>query len=230
MMTGLDTINHGVFTIDRGIDSRTPTLAELLKAKGFYNAAFTGGFLVSGRFGFDRGFDTFRTVGGVGNKSAAAQLFRKASRWIEQHLDRNFFLFLHTYQIHAPYESEEPWNRRYLREGAAPIGRRFTDIERFMPVSEEMRRDIVGRYDGEIRYTDESLIRPLIAKLKDLGIYDRTMIVLTSDHGEEFFSSIKPGFTPTACMKKWSAFRSSSNFSAPGTPEEPCTAPPMEST
>ncbi len=186
MMTGLDTINHGVYTIDRSIDPRTPTLAELLKVKGFYNAAFTGGVLVSGRFGFDRGFESYGTLGGVGDRDAAAQLCEKASRWIEHHLDRDFFLFLHTYQIHCPYKSEAPWDRRYVREDAALIGPRFRDFERFKPVSEEIRRDIVGLYDGEIRYTDESLIRPLVAKLKDLGIYDRTMIVLTADHGEEF--------------------------------------------
>jgi arylsulfatase A-like enzyme len=192
MMTALNTINHGVFTPDFRLDPATPTLAELLKTKGFYNAAFTGGGYVSGFYGFSKGFDSFRVLGEVVDPDAAAKLAEKATRWIERNLDRDFFLFLHTYQIHNPYHAEEPWNRRYLREGAGlseldmtPLG--FNHEERFKPVSEEMRRDIVGLYDGEIRYTDESLIGPLVAKLKALGIYDRTMIVLTSDHGEEFF-------------------------------------------
>jgi arylsulfatase A-like enzyme len=47
--------------------------------------------------------------------------------------------------------------------------------------------NIVGLYDGEIRYTDEKLIGPLIQKLKDMGMYDQTMIIFTSDHGEEFY-------------------------------------------
>jgi arylsulfatase A-like enzyme len=192
MMTALNTINHGVFSPDFRLDPATPTLAELLKAKGFRNAAFTGGGYVSGFYGFSKGFDSFRVLGEVNDSDAAAKLADKATRWIERNLDRDFFLFLHTYQIHNPYHAEEPWNRRYLREGAelsdldmTPL--RFNHEERFKPLSEEMRGDIVGLYDGEIRYTDESLIGPLVAKLRALGIYDRTMIILTSDHGEEFF-------------------------------------------
>jgi arylsulfatase A-like enzyme len=57
----------------------------------------------------------------------------------------------------------------------------------FKELTEKERQNIIGLYDGEIRYTDEQLIGPLIATLKDLGLYDRTMIIFTSDHGEEFF-------------------------------------------
>ena len=188
MMTGLDTINHGVLGADRRMDPRIPMLAELLKAKGFRNAAFTGGGLVHERFGFDRGFDSYDTVAAIGNANAAARTLKKASAWIERHLDRDAFLFLHTYQIHYPYRSQAPWGRRYAGEGAHQAADRIRNTSnRYDPLSEEMTRDVVGLYDGSIRYTDESLIGPLVAKLKELGIYDRTMIVLTSDHGEAFF-------------------------------------------
>lgn len=188
MMTGLSTVNHGVFGIELRMDPRIPTLAELLKAKGFANAAFGGGGLVNDHFGFDRGFDRFETVGTIGAANAAARLGERAFRWIEEHRDRDVFLFLHTYQIHGPYRSEAPWNGRYLRGGPIPRLDRIGHFDkRFTPVSDEMRRDIIGLYDGAIRYTDENLIGPLVAKIRNLGIYDRTMIVLTSDHGEEFF-------------------------------------------
>ncbi len=192
MMTALESINHGVFTTDARLNPLTPTLAELLKAKGFYNAAFTGGGFVSGFFGFHKGFDSFRVLGGVTDSDAAAKLGEKASRWIEKNADRDSFLFLHTYQIHNPYHSEEPWNHRYLREGAPMSALDMTRLQfnhrkRFEPQSEPSRGDIISLYDGEIRYTDETLIGRLVAKLKALGLYDRTMIILTSDHGEEFF-------------------------------------------
>lgn len=188
MMTGLDTIRHGVLGADRRMDPKIPVLAELLKAKGFCNAAFTGGGLVHERFGFDRGFDSYETVTSIGDPKAAARTFRKASDWIERHLDRDAFLFLHTYQIHYPYRPPAPWSRRYAGERAAEaLGLIRHTSHRYDPLSEDMARDISGLYDGGIRYTDESLIGPLVAKLKELGIYDRTMIVLTSDHGEGFF-------------------------------------------
>ncbi len=192
MMTSRDTINHGVCAPDLSLDPATPTLAELLKAKGFYNAAFTGGGYVSGFYGFNKGFDSFRVVSGVVEADAAARLSGEATRWIERNLDRDFFLFLHTYQIHTPYKAEKPWGLRYLRPESGlteldmtPFGVNDEKLYRSLP--EELRGDIVALYDGEIRYTDECLIGPLVAKLKALGVYDRTMIVLTSDHGEEFF-------------------------------------------
>ena len=192
LMSALESINHGVVTTEARLDPLTPTLAELLKAKGFYNAAFTGGGFVSGFFGFNKGFDSFRVLGGVTDSDAAARLGEKAARWIEENVDRDSFLFLHTYQIHNPYHSEEPWNHRYLREGAPMSALDMTQLQfnhrkRFSPESEQSRGDIISLYDGEIRYTDETLIGRLVAKLKALGIYDRTMIILTSDHGEEFF-------------------------------------------
>ena len=191
MMTALDTINHGVATPELRLDPMTPTLAELLKAGGFYNAAFTGGGFVSGFYGFYKGFDSFRVLGEVADPDGAARLADKAVRWIEENADRDAFLFLHTYQIHNPYFAEEPWRRRYLRPEAphdaldmSPL--LFNHQNRFKPLPPQEVADIVGLYDGEIRYTDEALVGAVVAKLKGLGLYDRTMIVLTSDHGEEF--------------------------------------------
>jgi arylsulfatase A-like enzyme len=57
----------------------------------------------------------------------------------------------------------------------------------FRELSEEDRQNIIGLYDGEIRYTDEKLIGPMITALKNAGVYDRSMIIFTSDHGEEFY-------------------------------------------
>jgi len=57
----------------------------------------------------------------------------------------------------------------------------------FKKIPETEIRNIIGLYDGEIRYTDEKLIGQLVNKLKQLGVYQQTMIIVTSDHGEEFF-------------------------------------------
>jgi len=59
--------------------------------------------------------------------------------------------------------------------------------EIYRKLSEEERKNIIGLYDGEIRYTDEKLIKPLLEKLKEMNLYDQTMIIFTSDHGEEFY-------------------------------------------
>ena len=54
-------------------------------------------------------------------------------------------------------------------------------------MSEDERGNLIALYDGEINYTDDIFIKPLIRKLKDLGLYDKTLIIFTSDHGEEFY-------------------------------------------
>jgi arylsulfatase A-like enzyme len=64
---------------------------------------------------------------------------------------------------------------------------RFNHENRYKSVSEDLKQNIIDLYDAEIRYTDESLVKPLMDKLKKLDLYDNTMIILTSDHGEEFF-------------------------------------------
>jgi arylsulfatase A-like enzyme len=106
--------------------------------------------------------------------------------------DRNLFLFLHTYQLHAPFGPREPYNRYYLRDASArgAIDAENLNInheDRYKALTGEMRRNMIDLYDADIRYVDATLIGPLVAKLKSLGIQDRTLIVLTSDHGEEFF-------------------------------------------
>jgi hypothetical protein len=119
LMTSLNSISHGVAAPGYRLNPDVPTLAELLKTRGFYNVAITGGGFVSGFFGFCKGFDSYRALGAVTDSDAAGRLYASASRWIEDNLEKSFFLFLHTYQVHNPFDSGEPNNKRYLRSGAA---------------------------------------------------------------------------------------------------------------
>jgi arylsulfatase A-like enzyme len=192
MMTGLQPVNHGVAARDYRLNPGVPTLAEILKENGFYNIALTGGGLVSGFFGFNRGFDRYQVVGRITNPDSAEALARAACQALEMNRDRNLFLFLHTYQLHAPFGPREPYNRYYLRDASArgAIDAENLNInheDRYKALTGEMRRNMIDLYDADIRYVDATLIGPLVAKLKSLGIQDRTLIVLTSDHGEEFF-------------------------------------------
>ena len=192
IMTALNTINHQVYARENELDSFVHTLAEFLKTKGYFNVAFTGGGYVSGFYGFDRGFDSYRVTARPLARDAAEDLYSETSRWLEDNQDKSFFLFLHTYQIHDPYDSPESYNKLFREPSdaltvmdEARLG--IYHANRFRPLDEDTRRNLVNLYDGEIRHTDEALIGPLLEKLRALSLYDRTMIILTSDHGEEFF-------------------------------------------
>jgi len=131
--------------------------------------------------------------GDINVPDQADRIGRASLDWIRRHKDRNFFLFVHTYQIHSPYESPPPYNESFLSEGTE--FKRF-DLKKFRfyqenrfnpPPTDEFRQNIIDIYDAGILYTDEVLIKALVDELKALGLYDNTMIILLSDHGEEFY-------------------------------------------
>lgn len=193
LLTSLHGVHHQVYHGDESMDPILVTLADVLRQHGLYCAAFTGGGFVSSIYGFSKGFDTYsEDAGNVFSQDSAEHLFRLVSEWLDSHKDKGFFLFLHTYQPHNPYDCPYPYKTMFLEEEAKW---RHLDLMNFLggkqgifkALSEEERQNVIGLYDGEIRYTDEELIGPLIDKLKKIGIYDQTMIVFTSDHGEEFY-------------------------------------------
>lgn len=193
MLTSLHGVRHQVYREDERMDPNLITLADIFRENQFMCAAFTGGGFVSSAYGFSKGFDSYNEgVGGVFHQDSAERVFRAASNWIDRHVERDFFLFLHTYQPHSPYACPPPYKVMFLNDQS-----KFGHVDLiqhlggrqgiFKPLPTDERQNIIDLYDGEIRFTDEKLIGPLIEKLKSIGIYDRCLIIFTSDHGEEFY-------------------------------------------
>ncbi len=192
LLTSLFDINHGVYNPTDRMDDSLVTLAEVIKQNHFLASAFTGGGYVSHHFGFSRGFDTYKEGEGAASYNNSAELVaHAASEWIERNKDKSFFLFLHTYQVHSPFNTPAPYNTMFLDRDAAwqaaDTDEVFGKHAIFKEMSDAERRNLIGLYDAEIRYTDEALLKPVVDKLKALGLYEAAMIVFTSDHGEEFF-------------------------------------------
>jgi arylsulfatase A-like enzyme len=179
-----------------------PTLAEVLTASDFRCVGLTDGGNVNPAHGFDRGFQTYtRELTG-----AQAQVDDALARLPELTAPgaARFFLFWHTYQIHAPYVPPEPYLSAWapaaydglLKPVIASLeGKSFNerwsamptvfwkDRERFgWPESAYLR----GLYNGEIRFTDTQLER-LFDALRASGVFDDSIVIVLSDHGEEFF-------------------------------------------
>ena len=193
LMTSLHGVHHQVYYDREKMDSNILTMADILRQNNFSCSSLTGGGFVSSVYGFSKGFDTYHDgVGGVFQQDSAGLLFRVVSEWLDREKNKNFFLFLHTYQTHNPYACPYPYKTMFTREGAKW---RHIDLVSYLGgkpglfkrLPEEERQNIIDLYDGEIRYTDEKLIGPLIGKLKEMELYDQTMIIFTSDHGEEFY-------------------------------------------
>jgi arylsulfatase A-like enzyme len=179
-----------------------PTLAEVLTAGGLRCVGLTDGGNINPAHGFDRGFETYtRELTG-----AEAQV-DDALQWLStlrQPGAGRFFLFWHTYQIHAPYVPPEPFLSNWAPAGydgdlkaviASLEGKSFNERWSAMPTLFWKDRDnfgwnesayLRGLYNGEIRFTDGQLER-LFDAMREAGVFDDSIVVLLSDHGEEFF-------------------------------------------
>jgi arylsulfatase A-like enzyme len=191
LLTGIYPNVHATNTFSSRIPSDVQILPQLLRKEGYTCFAYTGGGPVSHAFGFSKGFDLYKEGDGLRIPDASTPLYRRAMEFIRTNGKKNFFLMLHTYQFHEPLESPEKivrrimdgrtykWRKRSLRDLA---GR-----SKYRPLNEEEIENIKVLYEAEVTTIDEYLIAPLIRLLKAEGLYDQTMIIITSDHGEEIF-------------------------------------------
>ena len=160
---------------------------QRLQAEGWATAAFTGGGSVDKHWGFEEGFDAYCDCR-TGDDAEA--LAARADRWLEAHAGVPFFLFLHTYEVHGPYDPPPGYSAAAGGKpdlaGIDPYAVLGRPPDSCAALDDGMRLDMIDLYDGEIRYTDEALVAPLLATLDRLGIAEDTLLVITSDHGEEF--------------------------------------------
>ncbi len=162
-------------------------LQEWLRQAGYYCAAFTGGGQLRDR-GFEQGFHEFYWSRDVGKIEDS---FPQATAWLEENRDELFFLFLHTYEPHAPYTRGEfcaglPRGRLGDLTAGELLIPKNSRIKTHTPLSEPEMRYMNAAYDGGVKKaTDEVAL--LLDQLDRLGLADSTVVVILSDHGEEFW-------------------------------------------
>jgi arylsulfatase A-like enzyme len=191
MLTGLYPSSHRAVDAASSIAPSAVTVAELLQGEGFATGAVVTSWFVSANYGFDRGFDWFQdldqtTHEKTGKTVDARRVIDLAEEWLEDRADQPFFLFLHLYDVHYDYKPPPPYRELFATDYQGPRRkyRRYKFYKR-NPLTAERLTFEESMYDGEIRYVDDQLAR-LYAILDRLGLQENTLIVVTSDHGEEF--------------------------------------------
>lgn len=193
LFSGQDVLGHGVLGPADRIGAEVPLLAEAFQKHGFVTAAFTGGGFVADHFGFHRGFQVYSNrPGGVFLRNASSWVLRNFKEFADSFRGQDLFVFLHTYQAHAPYNFPGKFRTAInpdLRANALGPGNFLRDrkSEYFKPIAAEDRQTLVDLYDTAICYADRTLVGGVIGYLKERGDYERAAIVVTSDHGEEFY-------------------------------------------
>lgn len=172
-----DSLFRGLYPASRaGLRSRP--LAEVLWENGFRTGAITAGGQVDARFGFHRGFETYRVDQWLRNPELVVD-------YLAQGRDRNDLLFLHTFEIHDPYTDTR------FAEGMPPGRIRDEFAARHQHkwrnrITDEEKRYAEALYDGGIAFTDER-VGIVLDDLEREGLLERTIVIVTSDHGEAFW-------------------------------------------
>ncbi len=185
IFTSLYPKQHGVYPPDRMLHKNIRTLPEIMQSAKFSTAGFTEGGYMNGDYGFRRGFDVFRD-----DIRHWPVILNNGIQFLTHHQDKPFFLFMHTYSIHDPYQPPDIfkqiyWNTPYI-PSFQPTGLNLTAVNRGRKTVTSRDIDYFkSLYTAEIRFTDAELER-FISFLKKTGLWDRTLLIITSDHGEEF--------------------------------------------
>ena len=187
LLTGRYPYEHGLRTMHgrahNRLDDDVSTLQERLGKMGYATAGFVSAFPASSHYGLDRGFDLFdesflnerRPEIGADGTVETAYSQRNASEttlrllpWLRENAARPFFVWLHYFDPHdVTFVPPAPIQERFLSRDATPG-------------SEEHLRDT---YDSEIFFADLH-IRAMLDELERLGVRERTVVVVTADHGE----------------------------------------------
>ena len=194
ILTSTDPRVHGANS-RTSIAESVPLLAEILSEAGWQTAGFVDSPYVSRSFGFDRGFDHFDDDGAPkGDFRRGGRLTRqRLIDWLASGNQKPAFIFWHLMDVHGPYRAPAPFGGKFrstLTSSETPDPRleqlrglgyhKYLKLERFSSFD-----DLVASYDEGIAATD-SILGGLFQVLRDLGLYDDALIVVTSDHGESF--------------------------------------------
>ena len=202
ILTGLSPPAHGVIDMASCFLAHDlVTIADRLREEGFVTAACSTNPLVSAQTNFDQGFDEFHEIS-MGDAWEAVSLVEP---WLRSRGEERFFLYLHLIEPHRPYEprpdiagawipdqNPEGWSQEAVMD-MLHAGFEGAEIDR--ELMESLRDHDSNLYDGEIATVDRA-VHDLLELLRSLNHDENTIVVVTSDHGEEFLDHGAYGHGP----------------------------------
>lgn len=163
LFTGLLPADHGIRdNMGFRLSADIPTLAEMLQANGYATAAAISAYVLRREAGIARGFDFYDDAVQHQTPDQSIGMMERgggatvdaALAWLEKRKQQPFFFFLHLFEPHAPYDPPQPFRSLYQ-----------------------------DRYDGEVAWVDQ-IVGRFLDELRERGLYQESLIVLLSDHGE----------------------------------------------
>jgi choline-sulfatase len=194
VLTSLHPATHNTKQDASKLPKSALMLSEVYKKAGFKTASFIANGYVSNAFGFDQGWDHYTNYIREARNTNASNVFGEAEGWIEKNKDGRFFVYIQTIDPHVPYDppakflemyDSQPYNGQVKnRRTHLMLDDAKKNPKKYAFTKRDKER-IEALHDGEISYHDEYFGK-FLAKLSELGLDENTIIVVTSDHGEEF--------------------------------------------
>ena len=191
LLTGRYPRNHGVKNVGKRVPETVPMLQEVLGTAGYATAAILGSAKLGARYGVDRGFQDRVQHPPFGGRAAARQV-RQAIEWMaaQREAGRPFFLFLHNFDAHTDYdpgtETQAELVASYDGEQRGAGAQLLALRSAKEPLDPADVRFLHELYDAGVHDLDADLA-PLFAFLRQPDVANHTVVILTSDHGEEFY-------------------------------------------
>lgn len=219
MLTGLVDVTHGVMDNGKALSRNHVTLAELLADGGYHTAGFFGGPYLHPIFGFGQGFDVYESCMSPGLDLAdprprpdqhamshaditGPRTRTKVRSWADGRAadddGQPYFLFVHLWDVHYDFTPPPEYAELFTdRAYSGPADGALMSNPAIEPgMSAADRQHVLGLYDAEIRFTDD-VLKGIWSDLAERGLTENTLLVVTSDHGEEFFEHGQKGHNKT---------------------------------
>jgi choline-sulfatase len=183
------------------IIDRLPTLAEVLRENGYYTKAISVTDWVSVETGYGKGFEDFELVdlpASWDRRLNEAQITTECIiDFLGGDLRRPFFLYVHMHGSHWPYDPPEKFNifqnkvdplpPNIAKLDTIPVNQAKDFLDQLVndkKLSKEDLKYLIDRYDGAI-YQNDSALKEVFNEIREQGLYENTMIIITADHGDQ---------------------------------------------
>ncbi|HEY4185204.1 MAG TPA: sulfatase [Polyangia bacterium] len=192
LLTGVYPPVHKATSAESKLSKSVAFIAEDMKKKGFKTAMFSSNGYVSSKWGFDRGWDAYRNFIRENLPNGADYLWKTAKTWVLQNKKKPEFAYLATVDPHVAYTPKAQFLKKYWdKPYKGPLKPALTGIQLGsigagkLKINDNDKAYLEALHDGEITQSDNSFAT-FISDLKAADLYDRSIVVVVSDHGDEF--------------------------------------------
>lgn len=201
MFTGQEVGVHGIRTTNSALSPSALTIAKLLKTSGYRTMGIGSAPYLKAMYGNAVGFDSWDDeLAQVSYKDSheavtAGKAVDKALHDIKANKDRRWFVFLHLWDVHYDYVPPPPYNKKFVDpsySGSFPMHNWEKNRAFHVGMDPADFAYTLAQYDGEIAWVDSQLGR-LLGRLREWGLDQRTIVLVTADHGEEFLEHGQKG-------------------------------------